>query len=380
MTTQEAVAAPRPWTPASPASSRYPALPGAVEDFARLLSVIASRPVRAADVAVTQAHRVGLEDEDTHWFGTASGVAVGVPAVGGSVLAELILGLDPDPFSRPLSPVQDRILEGELLPLLDEITDAISEPGFPAISSAGTRGNDTLATLSATGVLTVATITLSAPRSGTAYTTGSGTVTCEVVLAAPTTVPSRRPVVLIDDLDPVTGDIPLTLQVISPPTRVPAGRLAALTPGSSLMLEADADMWLVSVGSVHLACGRLGTIRNRRSVNIDMTWRQNPMSDQILSGLAAAQKAIDESATEPVADSDLGSLGGVGLNVAISLGETEMPLRDVVAMHPGLVLELDREVDAPCIVLVNGLPYAKGETIVVGGRVGVRITEVLKGK
>ncbi|HVG39488.1 MAG TPA: FliM/FliN family flagellar motor switch protein, partial [Pyrinomonadaceae bacterium] len=57
-------------------------------------------------------------------------------------------------------------------------------------------------------------------------------------------------------------------------------------------------------------------------------------------------------------------------------GVTNVPLRDVVRMGVGTMIELNRAVDEPVELLVNGRSLARGEVVVVDGYYGVRITEI----
>jgi flagellar motor switch protein FliN len=66
----------------------------------------------------------------------------------------------------------------------------------------------------------------------------------------------------------------------------------------------------------------------------------------------------------------------VELDVVVRFGVTNIPLRDVVRMGVGTMIELNRAVDEPVELLVNGRPLARGEVVVVDGYYGVRITEI----
>jgi flagellar motor switch protein FliN len=66
----------------------------------------------------------------------------------------------------------------------------------------------------------------------------------------------------------------------------------------------------------------------------------------------------------------------VELDVIVRFGITNVPLRDVVRMGVGTMIELNRTVDEPVELLVNGRPLARGEVVVVDGYYGVRITEI----
>lgn len=74
----------------------------------------------------------------------------------------------------------------------------------------------------------------------------------------------------------------------------------------------------------------------------------------------------------------LEALHDVELNVEVVLGRARMPLRDLLAAHPGTTVELDRTVHSTVDVMVNGTLFARGEMVVVDdSEIGVQITEVI---
>lgn len=74
----------------------------------------------------------------------------------------------------------------------------------------------------------------------------------------------------------------------------------------------------------------------------------------------------------------LARIAGVDMTLAVEIGRTKMPVRDVLDLEPGAIVELDRSAGAPADVLLNGRVVAKGEVVVVdGGDYGVRITKIL---
>lgn len=75
---------------------------------------------------------------------------------------------------------------------------------------------------------------------------------------------------------------------------------------------------------------------------------------------------------------DLRLLSEVQVELAVELGHVTLPLRDLLTLGPGAVLELDRAADAPVDVLVNGCLVARGEVVVIDGQFGVRITAVVE--
>ena len=70
-------------------------------------------------------------------------------------------------------------------------------------------------------------------------------------------------------------------------------------------------------------------------------------------------------------------LHGVDLEVSVELGRTRMTVRDLLALSPGEVLELDRAAGSPADLLVNGRLIARGEVVVVEEDFGLRITEIV---
>jgi flagellar motor switch protein FliN len=75
---------------------------------------------------------------------------------------------------------------------------------------------------------------------------------------------------------------------------------------------------------------------------------------------------------------DLRLLADVQVELAVEIGRVKLPLRELLSLSPGAVLELDRAADAPVDVLVNGCLVARGEVVVIDGEFGVRITAVVE--
>jgi flagellar motor switch protein FliN len=83
-----------------------------------------------------------------------------------------------------------------------------------------------------------------------------------------------------------------------------------------------------------------------------------------------------EVATLPSRSRTMGLLLDVDLPVSISFGKTQLPMRDVIKLTTGSIVELNRGVNEPVEVLVNGSLVARGEVVVVEGNYGVRILEI----
>jgi flagellar motor switch protein FliN/FliY len=66
----------------------------------------------------------------------------------------------------------------------------------------------------------------------------------------------------------------------------------------------------------------------------------------------------------------------VELNMSLRFGQRQLPLRDVLELAAGSVIELDRQVDDPVELLLDGKVIARGEAVIVDGNYGLRVTEV----
>ena len=73
----------------------------------------------------------------------------------------------------------------------------------------------------------------------------------------------------------------------------------------------------------------------------------------------------------------LNVLHDVEMDVTVELGRTTMPIRELLALQPGMVVEIDRAAGAPIDVLVNGHLIACGEVVVIDEEFGIRITEIV---
>jgi flagellar motor switch protein FliN len=106
-----------------------------------------------------------------------------------------------------------------------------------------------------------------------------------------------------------------------------------------------------------------------------------------------SQPAGTDSSEAPAAPIDTGSeparagrndisptmdlLLDVELPVSVSFGKTEIPMKDVLKLTTGSIVELNRGVNEPVEVLVNHCLIARGEVVVVEGNYGVRIQQII---
>jgi flagellar motor switch protein FliN len=74
--------------------------------------------------------------------------------------------------------------------------------------------------------------------------------------------------------------------------------------------------------------------------------------------------------------SNLDLVHDVPLEISAVLGQTELSLREVVAMVPGSVFELDKLSTEPIDLYVNNILIARGEVVVVDDKFAVKISEL----
>jgi flagellar motor switch protein FliN/FliY len=66
----------------------------------------------------------------------------------------------------------------------------------------------------------------------------------------------------------------------------------------------------------------------------------------------------------------------VELPVSISFGRTQLPLKEVLKLTTGSIVELNRAINEPVEILVNHFLVARGEVVVVEGNYGIRIKQI----
>lgn len=79
---------------------------------------------------------------------------------------------------------------------------------------------------------------------------------------------------------------------------------------------------------------------------------------------------------KPGSSKGIDMLLDVNLQVSVELGRTRLPIRDILQLGPGSVVELDKLAGEAVDILVNDKPIAKGEVIIIDENFGVRITSI----
>ena len=73
------------------------------------------------------------------------------------------------------------------------------------------------------------------------------------------------------------------------------------------------------------------------------------------------------------------TLADVLMTISVELGRTKLAIRDLLNIHSGAVVQLDRQVTQPVDIFVHGTLIARGEVVVVDESFAVRVTELVTG-
>jgi len=73
----------------------------------------------------------------------------------------------------------------------------------------------------------------------------------------------------------------------------------------------------------------------------------------------------------------LATLENVSIDIAVVLGQTSMPIHQVLRLGRGAIIELDSSEEDEVRILANNMPVAKGTVVVSGNRIAVEVKELL---
>ena len=178
------------------------------------------------------------------------------------------------------------------------------------------------------------------------------------------------------------------LLVAGPEDAVLLGTAAdeTLRGGLQAMAEPLAAALFAQYGSVHIVPAEPGDASREDASAITLltgTVEGKPMTLALLAdpelerGLSRLARVRAAAEASGYTGGNLGLVMDVELNVALRFGERRLSLREVMDLTSGSVVELDREVDEPVELVLDGKVIARGEAVIVDGNYGVRVTEVL---
>lgn len=89
---------------------------------------------------------------------------------------------------------------------------------------------------------------------------------------------------------------------------------------------------------------------------------------------AFEQFGSGRSATTP---NDLDMILDIPVQMTVELGRTKMPIKSLLQLAQGSVVELAGMAGEPLDVMINGFLIAQGEVVVVNDKLGIRLTDII---
>ena len=79
----------------------------------------------------------------------------------------------------------------------------------------------------------------------------------------------------------------------------------------------------------------------------------------------------------PAAGHDINMILDIPVQLTVELGRTRIPIKHILQLAQGSVVELEAMAGEPMDVLVNGYLIAQGEVVVVNEKFGIRLTDIV---
>ncbi|NYE26855.1 flagellar motor switch protein FliN [Pigmentiphaga litoralis] len=117
----------------------------------------------------------------------------------------------------------------------------------------------------------------------------------------------------------------------------------------------------------------------------DLDWAA-AMAEQSQAAAAAqparlADELFEEFASAAPASSpapnDIEIIMDIPVTLTVELGRTRIPIKQILQLAQGSVVELDGLAGEPMDVMVNGCLIAQGEVVVVNDKFGIRLTDIV---
>ena len=109
-------------------------------------------------------------------------------------------------------------------------------------------------------------------------------------------------------------------------------------------------------------------------------WAQ-ALQEQAGSGMsgdfAAGAPHFDSAEGAPAANNDISMVLDIPVQLSVELGRTKVPIKYILQLGQGSIVELDALAGEPMDVLVNGYLIAQGEVVVVNEKFGIRLTDIV---
>ena len=114
--------------------------------------------------------------------------------------------------------------------------------------------------------------------------------------------------------------------------------------------------------------------------SVEDDWAQ-ALQEQSSSGMsgdfATGAPHFDSAESSPSAQNDISMVLDIPVQLSVELGRTKVPIKYILQLGQGSIVELDALAGEPMDVLVNGYLIAQGEVVVVNEKFGIRLTDIV---
>jgi flagellar motor switch protein FliN/FliY len=99
--------------------------------------------------------------------------------------------------------------------------------------------------------------------------------------------------------------------------------------------------------------------------------------DTVAEQVAPASFANFSPTPNNMPGGDINMILDIPVQLTVELGRTRIPIKNILQLAQGSVVELDALAGEPMDVLVNGYLIAQGEVVVVNDKFGIRLTDIV---
>ena len=108
-----------------------------------------------------------------------------------------------------------------------------------------------------------------------------------------------------------------------------------------------------------------------------MTTQAHPIPPRADATAAQFEQFGSSAAPASANDVNLDVILDVAVNLSMEVGRARIPIRNLLQLNQGSVVELERAAGEPLDVYANGTLVAHGEVVVVNEKFGIRLTDVV---
>jgi flagellar motor switch protein FliN len=120
-----------------------------------------------------------------------------------------------------------------------------------------------------------------------------------------------------------------------------------------------------------------------------MTEEERKIEEEMMKAFENSQEApaaaaetptferLDVPGPAPDKDKRLDMIYDLSLPVAIELGRTNLPIKEILDLQRGSIVEFEKLASEPVDILINGKKMAEGEVVVIEKHFGIRVTSLV---